>query len=144
MVRRRLVLAVCVALRAAPRSFASPLAADELQNPATRTLSPLLANHRNWPVRVDALIGSESRLVGIAIFLLLYGLAMVASLALVGVVLVRLPANHFQETGPARWSVGNHGRVAAWAAWLARNGIGVLLIVVGIGRRSRASPDKGF
>jgi hypothetical protein len=80
---------------------------------------------------------------GALLWLLIFVLTFAASLAIVSVVLVKLPPTYFKKSHNRRILI-NHPPLVRWLAILGKNLLGVVLVVVGILLSLPGVPGQGM
>jgi hypothetical protein len=86
---------------------------------------------------------SSMSLQGALLSLLIFVVTFGASLAIVSMVLVRLPATYFKRSHN-RSFLANHPPIIRWLALIGKNLVGVVLVVVGILLSLPGVPGQGM
>lgn len=81
----------------------------------------------------------QSALIAVAIFLVTF----VGSLAIVAVVVVKIPANYFHSSHEREFMTERH-KLLRWTGFVAKNLLGVILIVLGVLMSLPGVPGQGL
>ena len=94
---------------------------------------------RSWLTQLVGSLTWHNALIGAAIFLVTFAV----NLAIVSLILVRIPADHFSKTHQIKFWSGPHPALHA-AMVIGKNVLGILLIILGIALSIPGVPGQGL